>query len=382
MKKIRIGIAGCGTTGQMYGPILRYLKTAEVVAFMDPSREAACRIQALGGGEVFTNYDKFLQAGRVEAVIIGSPVWAHQEQVVKAAEAGKHVLCEKPLAPTLEECDTMIKACRKNRVILMAAFMKRFDKNFRLAKEMVDKGTLGEIFQIRCDWSWRQYFTAGWRDRIQTGGGLFQDHGSHTIDLCRWFAGEIETVSAEMAIRLQAREVEDQAVVTLRHKNGCISLHHMLRMTHKPLNEYYLLDGSRASLEMEYGPGWSAFSLKPFKMTLYGGHGLKGITTKSDDITLRNETDEEPEIAKNHRYLKELEHFCECILKDKKPLVGGIDGRKALEVINAAYLSAVRKEKIHLPLKSSPDLDDLFKKIKRESLRVDEKGRKIGPGKR
>ncbi len=361
--KVRIGIAGCGPSGTqvMFAPILRYLQTGYVTALMDPNPAALEYMRPYcPDAKTFTDYDAFLAQADMDAVLIASPVFSHCEQVVKAARAGKHVLCEKPLARTVGECDAMITACREAGVVLMVAFMKRFDKSFRLAKEMVDAGELGEVFQVRCDWSWatNQPGGEGWRIRLPTWGGIFQDHGSHTIDLCRWWLGDVETVSGEIRIVLAGREVEDTAIAVLRHTNGALSLHEQTAVTHKPLNEYYLLDGTKASLEIQCGPRWSYVSTEPFQMTLYE----RGRTFH--DLTLYNKPNLDDEQRANARYLKELEHFCDCVQHGLAPLTPGENGRAAIEAVNAVYLSAWRGEKIHLPLREEPDLEAHFRAMR------------------
>jgi|YNPNPStandDraft_1061719.scaffolds.fasta_scaffold02051_8 UDP-N-acetyl-2-amino-2-deoxyglucuronate dehydrogenase len=361
--QVKIGIAGCGPAGTqvMFAPILRHLQNGRVTALMDPDPAALAYMRRYcPDAATFSDYDEFLARADMDAVLVASPVYVHCEQVVKAARAGKHVLCEKPLARTVGECDAMIQACREAGVVFMVAFMKRFDKSFRRAKELIEAGELGEVFLIRCDWSWPTVHpgSSGWRVRLLTWGGIFQDHGSHTIDLCRWWIGDVETVSGEIRIVHADREVEDTAIATLRHVGGGISLHQMTAATHKPLIEYYLLDGTRASLEIQYGPGWSYISTEPFRMTLY----QKGRTTH--DLTLYNQPNLDDEQRAHGRYLKELEHFCDCVLNGTPPLTPGEDGRAAIMAINAVFLSSWRGEKIRLPLLEEPDLEAGFRAMR------------------
>ncbi|HID95419.1 MAG TPA: hypothetical protein EYP53_05100 [Candidatus Latescibacteria bacterium] len=177
--------------------------------------------------------------------------------------------------------------------------------------------------------------------------------------------GEIETVSGEISIIRKENEVEDQVAAILRHVNGGISIHHQTRMTHKPLNEYYLIDGTKASLEIEFGPAWSFVSFEPFRMHLYE----RG--NRVTDVTRYNDFDIDAEVSRSGRYKKELEHFCDCILNDKTPLVTGEDGRKAIEAINAVYLSSQTGQKIRLPLKESPDLEVLFRRMPNRGVEAD-----------
>lgn len=360
MDKVRLGIIGCGgTTRMMFGPILKYLDNGELVAVMDPVEENAKWAQEMyGAKEIYQDLEGILASSNVDAVIIGSPVFLHCDQVMKSAQAGKNILCEKPMARSVDECDQMIKVCEENRVILMVAFMKRFNKCFRLAKEMIKNGELGDMVQVRMEWGGNLYEREGWRASLATWGGLFQDLGSHTVDLCRWWLGEIETVNGEVDIFLRNREVEDHSIAIYRHGSGALSLHYVTRLTHKILTEQYEITGTKGTLQMEYGGTWSSMSADPFRMTLF----REGKFTL--DVTPYNDANLDLEIKENGQYLRELRHFCDCIINNKQPLTSAHDGRKAIEIITATYLSSWKGEKIKLPLTKQPDLERLFKDIK------------------
>jgi predicted dehydrogenase len=350
----------------MYGPVLRYLERGQVTALVDPDPDRLRSMQDLSGAhQLFNSFDEFLKHAEVDAVVIVSPVPYHHDQAIACAERGWHVLSEKPMARTVAECDEMIQACQDNGVILQVALMKRFDKSFMYAKEIIDSGELGEVFQVRCDWSWYHRGRGGWREDLGNWGGMFQDHGSHTVDLCRWWLGEIKHVSGEINVLQADREVEDQAVALLRHRNGAVSLHHQLRCTHKPLNEYYLIDGDKGSLEIEFGPAWSFTSTDPFTMRLWREGRVM------EDVTQYNVQLIDEEQQQHNRYLAELRHFCDCIISGEEPRVTGFDGRAAIEVINAVYLSSWNEETVSLPLTdSAPDLESIFSALQGQGIKL------------
>ncbi len=359
-KKVRLGVLGCGaTTRVMYGPILRYLTNGVFDAACDPNREQAqWAADTYGASQVFDDPARFFAEADIDAVIVGSPVWAHVENVLAAAKAGKHVLCEKPMARTVEECDAMIAACHDAGVVLMVAFMKRFNKCFARATEMVHDGSLGDVFQVRVLWS---FWTppGGWRDSLRTWGGVYQDHGSHAVDLCRSWLGDIETVKAEVdVIDPDGRDVEDRAIALYRHAGGGVSLHEMTRVYHKPLTESYEILGTKGSLDIEFGPAWSYSSAEPFQMTLY----RDGRTR--EDITPYNHGNMDEELRQNAQYLRELEHFCDCVLTGKPPATTSADGRAAIEAVTAAYVSSATRETVALPLHESPDMERMFREMK------------------
>ena len=362
MDKIRLGVAGCGASVWMHGPALARQEHAEVVAWMDPSYDAAAKAAAEYGGEIYTDYAEMLQCDFLDAVIVASPPWLHVEQVELAAQAGKHVLCEKPMARHVSECRQIIHACEEADVLLMVAFMKRFDPAFLLVKQFIDSGELGEVYEIGVDWRWPQYFLAGWRDTIKTWGGLLQDHGSHTVDLSRWWAGEIDSVSASVKVALNGREVEDYGHVVCQHQSGCVSIHHHSRLTHCRQRENYRIEGSKGTLTLECYGQWSATLLYPFTVKLH--RCTNGIQSSCTDISPRPQGSFDEQIYTQYRYSGQLHYFVECIREQKQPdFCRGEDGLAAIEVVNAAYLSAYEKQVQCLPLTGEYDLETVFRAL-------------------
>ena len=347
----------------MFAPCFRFLREGRLVAVMDPDPAAAQAVfRQVPGAVPCDRSEDVLEHPEVDAVIVASPVSFHREQVLAAARAGKHVLCEKPMAGTVDECDAMLDACRSAGVTLMVGLVKRFDRSMAAIKRMVEAGELGSVFQVTCEWSWPQYFLAGWRGPLEAGGGLFLDHGSHAVDLCRWWLGEIETVSGEIAVLLRGREVEDQALALYRHAGGAVSLQQHSRMTHKPLIERYQIDGSLGTLVAEY-PGWSGPGREPYTMTRYReGRVDRAIV---ETLTLAKEPVPDDSFDRHDAYLAELRHFCRAIRGEEPLRVTGLDGRSAIEAITAAYLSSWKKEKVSLPLAATGPLDHAFRAARR-----------------
>ncbi|RLF92937.1 hypothetical protein DRN52_07225 [Thermococci archaeon] len=366
MKKVGLGIIGCGWAARdLYEPAFRFLKNGRVVAVMDINESKAKFLKELYGvPRYYTDLDDMLRDKEVEAVVVLTPPHHHLEPVVKSAEAGKHVYCEKPMAPTVQEADRMIEACRRNKVKFMIAFMKRFNKSFRFVKKLIDEDRLGSVFELRARWdnarvgkmSETQY-----RLKLISGGGFLQEDGSHPLDICRWWLGDVEEVNAYVAIIAPDRhETDDMACVTMRHKSGAISTLHITMITHTKGEESYELYGTKGTLIMK----WlyhSSRSPEPALIHLYRN------SREVQDLTLSSSWNPLQELRDNWQYLRELEHFCECILHDKEPYCTGEDGRAVVEIVNAAYISAWKHERIRLPLKVTPDLKEFFIELRSKS---------------
>lgn len=361
-----MGIIGCGWAARdLYEPAFRFLKNGRIVAVMDINESKAKFLKELYGvPRYYTDLDDMLRDKEVEAVVVLTPPHHHLEPVVKSAEAGKHVYCEKPMAPTVQEADRMIEACRRNKVKFMIAFMKRFNKSFRFVKKLIDEDQLGSVFELRARWdnarvgkmSETQY-----RLKLISGGGFLQEDGSHPLDICRWWLGDVEEVNAYVAIIAPDRhETDDMACVTMRHKSGAVSTLHITMITHTKGEESYELYGTKGTLIMK----WlyhSSRSPEPALIHLYrNSHEVQDLTLSSSWNPLQ-------ELRDNWQYLRELEHFCECILHDKEPYCTGEDGRAVVEIVNAAYISAWKHERIRLPLKVTPDLKEFFIELRSKS---------------
>jgi predicted dehydrogenase len=361
---IRLAIVGAGPAGAqvMYPPALAGSDRFELSWVYDPDREnATALVDAIGQGRSAASLQEALSGG-VEAAIIASPVQFHRPQAVAALESGLHVLVEKPMARTLAECRAIQRAAAAAGRVLMIGFMKRFDRSFERASAMVAGGELGEMIEVRCDWSHRSPFPAHEsRAHPDTWGGTFQDHGSHTIDLCRLWLGDIEQVSAEMKIAYGDRHNEDVGAAICRHRQGAISTHNISRVHMGRMMESYDLVGTRGRLNIRYSGRASYASADPFQMTFYGPGG----TTR--DVTVRPLADLRAEIARNGRYSRELNHFADCIAGEAENRAPGDAGSAAVEAVNAAFASAASGAKVALPLQSEPDLGAFFQALRARS---------------
>ena len=361
--KIKLGIAGCGFGGTqtMYAPILRLLEKGAVTALMDPNPQALDFMrQNYGDFDCYEDYADFLANADIDAVLVASPVHLHEEQVILAARAGKHILCEKPMAPTIEACDRMLEAATSRNVTLMIGFVKRFDKSLQLAHDLIKTGRLGKLFHIRAEVSWNHDLSPlgfNWRQSRRALGGVFQDNASHIVDLCRWWAGEVETVSGHVKILRPDWEVETQAHAALRHENGVVSTIHVSNVSQKPMTEYFLLEGDKAALELQFGPAMKYSSPEPFSVRLWEGGA------RQTDMTLFNQANLDQELRERGPYRRQVDHFCEAILEKKAPWIDGWAGRKAIEAVNAVYLSSWQDMTIKLPLDGSGDLDGFFRAL-------------------
>src|SRR5215470_17472629 len=198
--EVGVGLVGSGFIGQAHAEAFSSSALASVRAVASRSPDRSAEFAARWGIPAWhTDYRELARRPDVDLVSVAAPNWLHRDIVVAAAEAGKHVVCEKPLARTLREADEMIAACRRAGVKLMYAEEICFAPKYVRAKELADEGALGEVYLVRqteqhygphSDWFW---------DPEQSGGGVLMDMGCHGIEFARWVLGKpaARTVAAD-----------------------------------------------------------------------------------------------------------------------------------------------------------------------------------------
>ena len=327
-RKINLGLIGLGLIGKVHLKNCLGLKTVNVQAVTDVSKKALKFAREMGVKQVFTDYNELLRQPTIDAVIISLPTYLHAPCAISAAENGKHVFLEKPLARNPKEGKEIVSAARRYGVKLMVGYPLRFFSEFEEAKEIMESGVLGDIqtahavnigagpFFHRAESMIPRPVPEWWLNKELTGGGVLLDLGSHMINLARWFFGEVKSVKAYLGHRFDL-DLEDHAVCTLVFESGTVAIVNV---------------------------GW--FSQKAtVGIELYGtvGHVQKYYRSPSRAITaIQLILGRTPRFFKP--YLKEVSYFINCINEDGRPLLSGGDALKDLEIIAQVYKNQVRLE--------------------------------------
>lgn len=232
--KLGWGIAGCGWVSRDYvAPALQEARNAVPVALLDPSPAALSAVGDLTpDASRHRDLAGFLETPGLDAVYVATPNHLHRSIVESAAAAGKHVLCEKPLAPTLEEAEAMISACETAGVTCSTAFDQRFHAAHRRLKNLTSSGALGTVCSLRIHyacWLPPEWSPDNWRaDPARAGGGALMDLAPHGLDLGQYLLGEsLESVSARLQRRVFDYPVEDGAVLVGDTRSGILFLQHV-----------------------------------------------------------------------------------------------------------------------------------------------------------
>ncbi|MFS0722994.1 inositol 2-dehydrogenase [Paenibacillus sp. 1P07SE] len=228
MDKLNIGIIGAGRIGRIHAENLSRLPEAEVIAISDPWADDALRSWAhgLGIGLVTANSEELLRHPAIGAVLICSPTDTHVTLIKQAAAAGKHVFCEKPVSLSIGQTAEALEAVREAGVTLQVGFNRRFDRNFRKARELVQSGEIGQPHIIKI--TSRDPAPPG-ADYIRTSGGIFMDMTIHDFDMARYLTGseavEVHAYGSVMIDPVFAQYGDvDTAIVTIRFENGALGV--------------------------------------------------------------------------------------------------------------------------------------------------------------
>ncbi|MFT4416464.1 Gfo/Idh/MocA family protein [Fredinandcohnia humi] len=312
--------------GYSYAHCLNEIDGVELYGIADDNEARGKKASNQFQTKYFKDYHDLLKE-EIDAVIICSENSRHKEMTIAAAEAGKHILCEKPLATSVEDAWEMIEACKKHNVKLQTAFPVRFNPPVQRVKQMIDKGELGRIVSIRG--TNRGQNPGGWFvDPELSGGGAVLDHTVHVVDLMRWFMNsEVKEVYAEIDTVFNDIPTDDCGLLMLEFDNGVFASH---------------------------DPSWSRCKTYPtwgdVTMEIIGTNGVVQLDAFKQHVMVYSDEDQKTsqEFWGYSHDLGLVEDFISCIKEDREPSITGYDGLKAMEVALTAYQSASFKKPIKL----------------------------------
>lgn len=356
---MRVGLIGCGKVGGIHATAVRELPGAELVAACDTSRDRAEAFGAKYGPKPFTDLGAMLRESGVEAVLVGTPHPLHAEAAVRAAEAGVHVLVEKPMAANLADCDAMLAAARKSGVTLGVVSQRRFYEPVRRMKAAIDAGKIGTpvlgTFQML---SWRDpsYYTSDpWRGKWSTeGGGVLVNQSSHHLDLLLWFMGPAAEVSGYWAnLTHPTVEVEDTAVVSIRFRTGGLGSI-VASVSQKPgiYSKIHAHGSNGASVGVEVDRG-ASFIAGVSEIAAPPVNDLWTIPGEEDRLAAFEAEDRAALAGVNptvHYHAVQIADFLGAIREGRPPAVTGEDGRAVVGLFTAIYRSGREGRPVGLPV--------------------------------
>jgi len=344
---VRTGLIGCGKIAEIHAQALHDIPEAEFVACCDTDEG---RAHALADkhdvSRRYTDAREMLRSGDIEAVLICAPHPVHAALVVAAAEAGVHVLCEKPISISLAAADQMIDATGHAGVKFGVIFQRRFWPAARRIREAIDAGRLGRLTFGECSvriWRSPEYFASEpWRGTWATeGGGVLMNQAVHAIDQFQWFMGRaVEVVGRHATLRHASYiDVEDTAVATVVFENGALGVIQAASTFNTNL-------GFRVAVHGDSGVAVSVWEHPE------GRQGVNDVWDVPGEADLRAvwEGEEQGRPGFPEFHILQIQDFLNAVIDDRPPAVTGADARRSLEIILAIYQSSRTRLPVSLPL--------------------------------
>ncbi len=341
-RKIRFALVGCGRISRNhFGAIDEHAERAELAGVCDIDPAALERAVAATGARPYASIDALLAGADADIVVLTTPSGVHPEQAIKVAEAGRHVMTEKPMATRWHDGQRMVAACDQAGVRLFVVKQNRRNATLQLLKRAVEKQRFGRIYMVNINVFWTRpqeyYDSASWRGTWEFDGGAFMNQASHYADLLDWLIGPIESVQAYTATLARNIEVEDTGVMNIRWRSGALGSMNVTMLTY-PKN----LEGS---------------------ITIIGEKGtvrVGGVAVNEIQHWEFAEPDEDDAKVKSASYETTsvygfghplyYDNVIRVLRGEAEPETDGREGLKSLETLIACYLSARDGKRISLPL--------------------------------
>ncbi|QTN24235.1 Gfo/Idh/MocA family oxidoreductase [Rhizobacter sp. AJA081-3] len=341
-RKLRFALVGCGRIAQNHFAALKqHASRVELVAVCDNQPAALEKAVALTGAAGFASLDALLAGSDADLVVLCTPSGLHPRQAIRVAQAGRHVLSEKPMATKWDEGVAMVRACRDANVKLFVVKQNRLNGTLQLVKRAVEQGRFGRMAMVTVNVFWTRpqsyYDDAPWRGRWDMDGGAFMNQASHYVDMVDWLVGPVDNVHAYTATLARDIEAEDTGVMSLRLRSGALASVNVTMLTHKKNFEGSItLLGERGTVRV-------------------GGVAVNKIehwefdTPHEDDAKVASASyGVESVYGPGHPLY--YDNVINTLRGEAHAEVDGYEGLRSLEVLIAAYRSARDGTRVGLPL--------------------------------
>ncbi len=332
-KTAGIGLIGCGMIADWHANAVSKISAARLVGVTDLNKEARLSFAGRYGVRAFDSVEEMLAYNEIDILNICTPSGLHAPLSIKAANAGKHVIIEKPMALNLKEADEVIAACRKNNVKMEVISQLRFTDAVGKLKNAVDEGLLGRLISgdvyMKYYRSQEYYDRGGWRGTMKMdGGGALMNQGIHGIDLLLHVMGPVKSVFANTRTLARKIEVEDTAAALLEFENGALGVIQGTTSIFPGSPRRLEICGDRGTITLEEDTitGWSIEGRElPKDVAL--GHTKASSASNPAGMGLEG-------------HILQIADMVGAVMEDRRPLVDEHEGRKPIELIMAIYESS------------------------------------------
>lgn len=341
-RKIRFAIVGCGRiASNHFGALEQHESRAEIIAVCDTDPVALDKAVTRTRAQGFSSLTELLASTKPDIVVLCTPSGLHAKQAIEVAEAGIHVMTEKPMATRWQDGLAMVRSCDAAGVQLFVVKQNRRNATLQLLKRAFDNKRFGRIYMVNVNVFWTRpqeyYDSAKWRGTWEFDGGAFMNQASHYVDLLDWMVGPVESIQAYTATLARDIEVEDTGVASIKWRSGALGSMSVTMLTY-PKN----LEGS---------------------ITILGEKGtvrVGGVAVNEIQHWEFSESDESDAMVKAASYETTsvygfghplyYDNVIDALHGEAEPETDGREGLKSLEVLIALYLSARDGRRVSLPL--------------------------------
>lgn len=336
---MNIGIIGCGFIAKKHATAIEAIEGAKLIAVSDKIPENMDFYKNEYGAETYEDSSEMLKRDDIDVVSICTPTGLHALLAIQAAEAGKHIILEKPIAMKLEEADEIIQACKDNNVKLSVVHPNRYRPVVKELKEIIDSGVLGKISHANALVNWNRnqayYDQSPWRGTKAGDGGALMNQAIHNLDLLLWFMGDVKEVFSMEATRLRDIEAEDVSNGLVKFESGALGVIQASTTVYpKNFEESITIFGENGTVKIG---GQNALYFEQLDIKDMKDENRNKITQLIK---------EEPWGKPGHQHI--IENMMEAIKSDSEPAINGEEARRSLELVLAMYESAEKQEKVEL----------------------------------
>lgn len=341
-KKIKIAIIGCGRiSNKHFEAIKKHHESLELVAVCDNNSMALEKATQETGVKGFSKLDTLLKNIELDLAAICTPSGIHAQQVIQCAEAGCHVMTEKPMATRWKDGLEMVKACDDAGVNLFVVKQNRRNATIQLLKKAIDNNRFGKIYMVHINVFWTRpqayYDSAKWRGTWEFDGGALMNQASHYVDLLDWLIGPVETVQALTGTLARNIEVEDTAVINVRWRSGALGSMSVTMLTYpKNLEGSITIIGEKGTVRLG---GVSVNDIQHWEFA----------EPHEDDQKIHDVSYETTSVYGFGHPLY-YENVIKTLQGEAEAETNGREGLRSLELLIAAYLSARDGRTVPLPL--------------------------------
>ena len=329
MKKLKFAIVGCGRIAKRHAGHI--INNGELVAVCDTNNEKVGLLSSKYKVNSYNSIDDLLEKEEIDVIAICTPNGLHAEHTIKALNAGCHVICEKPMALSSDDCGEMIKTAEDNNRRLFIVKQNRFNPPVAKVKELIDQGKLGEIYsvQLSCFWNRNEaYYENSWKGSLDLDGGTLYTQFSHFIDLLYWMFGDVDKLAA-FGANLNHQgiiEFEDTGVVALTFKKGTLAtINYTVNSYNRNMEGSLTIFGSKGTVKI-------------------GGQYLNELEYQNiEGLVIENLPEGNPANSygqyfgsmSNHDHL--YENVVDVLTNSGKIATNGFEGMKTVQIIEKIY---------------------------------------------